>query len=87
MEKGSLNGGPTDRHAVFCVCVCVITLCVTMLIRTHTHTHRGTLEYTGSLSRGLLAQILTLVMGNWPNPTLASSALHTRTVFRIPDQK
>lgn len=37
MEKGSLNGGPTDRHAVFCVCVCYYFVCD--YVNTHTYTH------------------------------------------------
>lgn len=56
-------------------------------VRTHTllcvsiHTRALTPPYAPSLSRGLFAQILTLVTGSQPSPTLASSALHTHTLF------
>lgn len=62
------NGRPASvrRHALFCV---------------HIHTQSLTLPYTRSFTRRLSAQILTLVTGSWPNPTLASSALHTHTLF------
>lgn len=63
-----LAGG--KRHVLFCV-------------HTHTHTHVVflSLACTRSLSSRLFAQILTLVTGDQPNPTLASSALHTHTLF------
>lgn len=54
-------------------------------VRRHTlfcvyiHTRALTLPYTRSFR--LFAQILTLVAGSQPSPTLASSALHTHTLF------
>lgn len=69
-------------------CKCILTDTLSFVyICMHTHMESLCLRYPGSLSRGLFAQILTLVTGDQPNPTLASSALHTRTVFRLPDQK
>lgn len=64
----SSNGSPTSvrRHTLFCV---------------HIHTQSFTLPYTISFTRRLFAQILTLGTGTQPNPTLASSALHTHTLL------
>lgn len=62
------NGRPASvrRHTLFCVPI---------------HTRALTLPYAPIFSRRLYAQILTLVTGSQPSPTLASSALHTHTLF------
>lgn len=54
------------------------TLCVHSHTRARAHAAALSRPYTGSLSSRLFAQILTLVTGGRPNPTLASSVLSER---------